>query len=441
LRVALLTMIEPDLPEPATIERPMSAQAGRTRAANEPATAALNDALHRGARASLRIGGVSLARHQLGQVLTLGCDRVICIAQPGDPELAALQAVAQQAGARLLVATGPHALLGMVTASEELIALADGLFADSALLAGLLEPGPAVLVQPIERGLAAGFERIDINHAAAGAWRLPGRLVERLADLPADCDAFSALQRIALQAGVGQRPLAVTGLDEADWVLVRGEGEALACEAAWIRRHAAVPGVANPSLAFSRTLVGAFGPALLHGGGGSTIAAAAGVATGLLAAMAGWFAHPVAAFVLAALAWQAFLVSALLGRIIRAGLNLPVPRVPRGLVFGWLIDLLLVTLADWAIRSAPAETGVAALGPDMTGHGGALFAAAMLIGLCRLVGLSGAARWNAWLEDRGLLALVLAAGMALAPGMLVVRLLAVGVLAAGLMAAYRRRLG
>lgn len=442
MRVALLTMIEPAMIAPATIGLATPTHGARSvAAASDPVAATPADATHGGTRASLRIGGVSLARHQLGQVLALGCDRVICIAQPGHPELAALQAVAQQAGARLQVADGPHALLGMVTATEELIALADGLFADSALLAALLEPGPAVLVQPIERGLAAGFERIDINHAAAGAWLLPGRLVERLADLPPDCDAFSALQRIALQAGVGQRPLAATGLDEAGWLLVRGESEALACEAGWIRRLAAVPGAANPSLALSRMLVGAFGPALLHGGGGSTIAAAAGVAVGLLAAMAGWFAHPVAAFVLAALAWQGFLVSALLGRVIRAGLNLPVPRVPRGLVFGWAIDLLLVALADWAIRSAPAESGSAALGPEMSGHGGALFAAVMLVGLVRLVGLSGTARWNAWLQDRGLLALALAAGMALMPGMFLVRLLAVVALAVGLLAVYRRRLG
>jgi hypothetical protein len=166
------------------------------------------------------------------------------------------------------------------------------------------------------------------------------------------------------------------------------------------------------------------------------------VAVGLLAAMAGWFAHPVIAFVLAALAWQAFLVSALLGRITRAGLNLAAPRVPRGLVYGWLIDALLIGLADWAIRSgSEVPGGVAARGPEMSGHGGALFAGAMLVGLCRLVGLSGRARWNAWFDDRGLLALALAAGMALASGMLVVRVMAVAVLAVGLVAGYRRRLG
>lgn len=431
MRVALLTMAEPVRTEAATAE---------PAAMGDGVAVGLVGAA--GLRGHLRIGGISLARHQLGAALALGCDRVIWIAPAIDAELTALQAVARQAGARLQVAAGPHALLGMVTATDELIGLEDGLFAEPALLAALIEAGPAVLVQPIERGLAAGFERIDFDHAAAGAWRLPGRLVERLADLPADCDAFSALQRIGLQAGIAQRPLPDEALDPARWALMLGEGEAHAGEVAWIRRHVAGAGPDNPSFRLAQALVGAFGAALLHGGSGSAIAAGAGVALGLLAAVAGWFGHPVVGFGLAVLAWQAFLVALLLGRIMRLGLNLAAPRVPRGLVFGVLADGLLVLLADWAIRAWPGGGGdTAAQGPDMSGHGGALFASVMLVGLCRLVGTTGTARWNAWLDDRGLLALVLAGAVAVAPAMVAVRVLAILVLAAGLMAACRRRMG
>jgi hypothetical protein len=395
----------------------------------------------RGLRAGLRIGGVALARHQLGAMLALGCERVICIAPAIDADLASLQLLAQQAGVRLQVASGPHALLGMVTATDEVIGLADGLFAEPPLLSGLLEDGPAVLVQPIDPGLAAGFERIDINHAAAGAWRVPGRLVERLADLPADCDAFSALQRVALQAGIAQRPLPVTPLDASRWVLLRSEGEALSSEVAWIRRHADQAGPGNPSFELSRRVVGAFGATLLHGGSGSAIAAAGGFAMVLLAIVAGWFGHPVVAFVLAAIAWLVFLVAALLSRIIRVGLNLASTRVPRAQLFGWLLDAVLVLLADWAIRlQLPGPGESSALGPEMSGHGGALFASVMLVGLCRLVAVSAEARWHAWLDDRGLLALVLAVGIAVAPGMVVVRMLAIAVLAAGLIGGYRRKL-
>lgn len=435
MRVALLTMSEPVGAELAGLE-----PGGMDHVRGE--ADGLATAASRELRANLRIGGVSVARHQLGVALALGCDRVLCIAPALDAGMAALQHVAQQAGARLQVVAGPHALLGMVTAADEVFGLADGLFAEPALVTGLLEVGPGVLVQPIEAGLAAGFERIDINHAAAGAWRLPGRLVERLADLPADCDAFSALQRIALQAGVVQRPVQAETIEPARWALVLGETQAHASEVAWIRRHAAGPGPGNPSFRLSQWLVGRFGPTLLHGGSGSGMAAGAGAAAGLLAATAGWFGHPVLAFILAAAAWLAFLVAALLGRITRMSLNLAPPRVSRGMLFGWLVDVLLVVLADWAIRSAPTGIGeTAAQGPEMSGHGGAFFASVMLVGLCRLVGLVGTGRWQAWLNDRGSLALVLALGLAVAPGMLVVRVLALAVLAAGLIAAYRRKPG
>ena len=143
------------------------------------------------ARAHLRVGGVSLARHQLGVVLALGCQRIICIATSLDPELVALQHVAEDGGASFHCISAPMALLGLVSAGDELIALGEGLLAWPDLAIGQLDTASVVLVQPIEVGLAAGFERLDINHAAAGAMRIPGRLVERLAELPADCDIFS----------------------------------------------------------------------------------------------------------------------------------------------------------------------------------------------------------------------------------------------------------
>lgn len=158
-------------------------------------------------RGALRVGGVSVALEQLVLVLSMGCERIFCLANRMTPEIAALQHEAERAGARFQLIPGPHGLLGQVTAMDEVIALADGLFASVSDAVALLEPGAAVLVQPAETGVEAGFERIDPTQASGGALRIPGRLVERLADLPHDCDAFSALLRIALQAGVAQRPL------------------------------------------------------------------------------------------------------------------------------------------------------------------------------------------------------------------------------------------
>ena len=65
------------------------------------------------------------------------------------------------------------------------------------LFRSLLDEAPGVLVLPVEAGVAAGFERIDINHAWAGALRMPGRIVAGLGDLPADWNPVAALLRLA----------------------------------------------------------------------------------------------------------------------------------------------------------------------------------------------------------------------------------------------------
>ncbi|MDE2403898.1 MAG: hypothetical protein KGM17_04165 [Sphingomonadales bacterium] len=374
-------------------------------------------------RGALNLGGVSLARHQLGTVLAMGCERVICVAHALDAEMLALQQVAEHAGARFHVIAGPRGLLGLVSATDEIIALADGLSADTATVQDLLDAGPAVLVQPIEAGLAAGYERIDINHAAGGAWRIPGRLVERLSELPPDADPFSALMRIALQAGIGQRMLPDSAVADGRWTLVRSEAGALALENAWIRLHVAINGPGNPSVWLAQAVVRRFGGALLHGGNGGRVVAASGGVTLLLAAVAGWFGFALAGFALAVLAWLLLLVAVLLGKVSRATLRLPPPRLARAVLFGAVIDLLLIVLALWALH--PRDGGPI---PQ------ALFAPVMLVGLCRLVGSGGRGRWHAWLQDRGLLAIVLAGVVVLRLGMGAVGALALAVLTAALVA-------
>ena len=420
MRVALLTMTD-------------LAGTGPGRAGGAPATMVAGGAETAGAapplRAGLRLGGVSLARHQLGTMLALGCDRVICLAPALDAEMLALQQVAEHAGARFHVVAGARGLLGLVTVTDEVLALADGLSALPTLIQDMLDPGPAVVVQPIERGLDCGFERLDINHAAGGAWRIPGRLVERLSDLPPDCDAFSALQRIALQAGIGQRMLPGAALTGGRWVLVRSEAEAQVQEIDWIRQHIDLPGPGNPSIWLAKATVRGFGAALLHGGNGGRIMAGAGALALLLAGVAGKLGAFATAFCLTALAWPVLLVAALLGRIMRMTLRLPAPRLSRASLFGGAVDGLLIVLTGWAL---PALTA-------MPRHG--LFAPAMLVGLCRLVGGAGGGRWQAWLQDRGVLALVLVGVTSLRDGAAVVEGMAVLVLLAGLLTAARKAPG
>lgn len=372
-------------------------------------------------RGNLRLGSVTLARHQLGVVLALGCQRVVCLAQAFDEHIADLQIATEAVGAKFHLIAEPRALVGLVTAVDEVVALGDGLLASPRTVVALLETGPAVLTQPVAAGIAAGFERLDLNHADAAAMRVPGRLVERLAELPADCDGFSALQRIALQGGVPQRMLPAAALSEGRWTLVRSEADAHAAEVHWIRLQTEMSGGDNASLAAAQFAVRQFGPALLHAGSGNRMVSTAAAVTAMLALVTGRFHWAATAFILAGYAWILLCAAVLLARVERETLHLPSPRILRGLVFGWVMDGLLAVL-------------MIECGPYFPGENIAeqAFAPVMLLGVCRFLPQRLAGGWARWISDRGLLALVLAvfgAAGVLRPG---IELTAVLLLGAGL---------
>jgi hypothetical protein len=372
-------------------------------------------------RAFLRIGGMTVARQQLSLALALNCERVVCIAQGLSPELIELQHAAEAAGAQFHVIPGPRPLAGLVTAADELIVLADSLFTSTVQAAALLDQGQAVLVQPIEPGLAAGFERIDLDQAGAGAMRLPGRLVERIADLPADCDAASALQRIALQAGIRQHPIPVPGQDGLFWTLVRGEDDAHAIEPQWIRQRTADGAPLGPSRWLARFAVRGLGPAMLHAGSGpATLAIAAAVAA-LFAVGAGWLALAPLGLALCALGWILREAAVLLVRIDRDPVR---PRRALGsrVAYGWLTDGIVVALAGWGSSPEPWPHAY-----------DRYFPAFMLVALLRILPRSLGPRAAAWLEDRALLALGLAAAIVVGLGNHAIILAAVVAALAGIL--------
>ncbi len=350
-------------------------------------------------RAFLRVGGVSVARQQLSLALALGCERVVCIAQGLSPELIALQHAAEAARVQFHVIPGARPLAGLVAANDELIALADGLFVSTTEAAALLEQGQAVLVQPIEQGLNAGFERIDLNQAAAGAMRLPGRLIERIADLPADCDAVSSLQRIALQAGVRLRPIPVAGQGGLFWTLVRDEDEAHALEPQWIRQRTADGVPLGPSRWLARLAVRGLGPALLHAGSGPLTLVIASAVVALLALGAGWFALAPLGLSFCALGWVLRESAVLLARI-----DSDPSRPRRGLdsrtAYGWLLDGIIVALAGWGAMTGPGQ-------PLLD----RFFPAFMLVALLRILAQRLSPQAAVWLEDRAMLALGLGAAI------------------------------
>lgn len=348
-------------------------------------------------QAFLRIGPASLARHQLSLALAMECQRVVCIARQMSPELVQLQHETERAGAKFHCINGPRALSGLVTATDEVVVVTDGLLAPLDAALAMLEGTHSVVVQPVEAGVAAGFERIDLNHASAGLMRIPGRLVERLQELPADCDVASALTRIALQAGVEQRPLPSEPREAMRWKLVRNEGEAHAAEAGWIGAHLDVDGPKTPGTALARFAVRTFGPAILHAGSGGNMLAIGSAAIIFITLGIGWVGFPAIALALCGFAWIIRRAAALLIAVEQESMALAPSRWPREPMFDWVNDAIMLTIMIW--NTAPI--------PDSSvWHRG--FAPLILLCLVRLYPQLTDRAWGAWLSDRSLLAFLLA---------------------------------
>lgn len=342
-----------------------------------------------------RIGGITVARQQAVVALELGCERIVCIASQLADELIEVQHLAETSGARFNVVGDALALVGLVRANDEVIVLEDGLFATAAQVAELIEPGQAIVVQPEGVGLSNGFQRIDAENAFGGAMRLPGRLVERLADLPRDCDAVAALLRIGLQAGVRRiaLPLNEPGLL---WEKVRSEEQAHALEPLWIRQRTQDYGALGPSSFIALAGVRSFGPALLHAGsGGRGLMVAAGVLM-FLALGAGWLGQLAIAFAVLGLAWLLCICGDLLGRIEREAAVRRGKRVTA--TFALLADVIVMWLGAWGGEMHTGQHFV-----------DRMFPAFMLVAMARILPRLLAGRVAAWIEDRALLAFALAA--------------------------------
>lgn len=349
-------------------------------------------------RAFLRIAGASLAQHQVSMAKALGCQRVICIARGASPELIAVQHVAEDAGIQFHLATGVRQLSGLVTAADELFVVADGLFADRDAAARLLEAHQAiVLVQPIEGAQAAGFERIDINRASAGLARLPGKLIERLQELPVDCDVASSLLRIGLQSGAQMVEVPAEVRSPSTWRLLRNEQEALEIEGEWLQQPVVTHRRGVAGAAIGRWASITFGASLLHAGNASNMLSLSIVAICLIAGALGWFG----------LAWAGFACGAVCAVMVemhrrlrsaeRRATGEKRPAIPRADVLSWLLDIVLVGLALCAIPRLSGETVLAWA-----------FAPAIFFLLLSLLPSHIEARFSGWLADRVVLSLLLA---------------------------------
>jgi hypothetical protein len=205
------------------------------------------------------------------------------------------------------------------------------------------------------------------------------------------------------------------------WKLVRDEVEAHAIEGAWIRLHMGDGHPPTPGILLSRLSVLAFGPSLLHAGTGGRLTALGAVAMMLIALGAGWLGYASLALALCAVAWTIRRASGLLERVENDSLNLRPSTISREHVLGWLLDIELILLVVWS-------TPMPAWEPAIT----RAFAPFILICFVRLLPRVLPRVSTAMLEDRALLALVLA--IAALAGVLVpaVEVIAAVLAAAGL---------
>lgn len=334
------------------------------------------------------MGGASVARHQLVLALSLGCEKIVVLGRSLSPGMVALQHEAERAGARFHAISATRQLSGLVTADDDLIVFADGLLVDQNSAIELLKDRPAVLVQPVDSGLAAGFERIDLNHAAAGAMRIPGHTVERLTELPADCDVVSALTRIALQGGIVQKRIPTAALAQGMWAIVRSDVDAQEVEGDWLASRIDASGRSSPIGAIGRWLVRRFGPALLSAANGTLSLHIASWLSLMLAVVAGWFGISWLAFGFIGLGAILRHATTLLRRLDLAVSN-PQAASRRELLFAWGVDAIIVFVVIWNLpRGEWLATSISA------------FAPVMLVLTLRNVAAHAGQPLAAWLGDR-----------------------------------------
>ncbi len=378
-----------------------------------------SDGADGGYRASIEFAGRSIALRQLDLALALGCERIVCLADHLHQPLLPLQHRCEAAGARFHVVTGPRPLVGLLRATDELLVLAEGLLPLESSVFELLSKHSGVLVLPAETGIPAGFERVDLNHAWAGALSMPGRLVERLAELPPDCDVIGSLLRIALQSRVPEIPLPDAVLAEGRWPLVARQEQAAALEPSWLRRHLPQTAGFSPFSSLAKILLSTFGVALLRRGrrAGAYLAIAPILALGGLALGLGF--SPALGFLLTVLSFIAAQFASGLYRLEAASRDAGVGHLLLERVQVWLLDGCIAAIAACAVQAGQGELR------------DGIFVGIALIALLRLLATILPATWIALASDRGVLGLALAAAAATGTILPVVQLIIVAGLVGG----------
>ncbi len=302
--------------------------------------------------------GRRTALRQLEFARAAGCEAAIGLGDGTGAMAIELRHVAEAGGMKFRTMTNTHNLLGAVGTGDELLVLAPGLLPESAEVLELVQGRHSVVLLPADEGVAAGFERIDANHAWAGVLLMPGRLVERLAQLPRECDAAPSLLRIALQAGIDLRLLAPATLTAGSWIMAH-PSLASAVEAAMLDRRMSAASGGGPSRSFARGVLRRFAPSMLRRKAASAALNAVTGIIGIGACVGAAYGHP--ALALVAVALCALLAEIAIG-FERLG-HSPLTAIAKPDRFSelarWFVDAVLLVCvalaipADWHRQAFP----------------------------------------------------------------------------------------
>ncbi len=217
-------------------------------------------------RAFETFGGRTLIAWQADIAHQLGCERIICIAPELAPELIELQREVESSGGQFQLIRGPLQLVGLASADQELIVLSDGLIIDPELALQIAGQGKCVAALPSDEGIAAGFERIDVDRSWGGLFIARANIVEKLAEMPPDSDTVSALLRLALQSGTKIVPIDKLQLSSGNLILSTDSAALSKRETSILDRAAAASPWTAPGLAFADRLARKLSPNALKNG-------------------------------------------------------------------------------------------------------------------------------------------------------------------------------
>lgn len=343
--------------------------------------------------APLVLAGKTIARRQLDFALAAGCEAVIVLGDGAAAEAIAMRHAAESEGARFQAIRDGHGLLRAVRADDDLLVLAPGLLPEANEAVEALAKGRRVLVLPAGSAVSAGFERIDLNRAWAGALLVGGAQVDRLSDLPADIDPASALVRIALQANVRETPLSEDLLTDGTWRMFGERADPVASDRVWLNRHAPAASVFAPTRWLGQLALQAAAGRVLaarHSTGGLLAATLTILVGAVLLARYGWSWPSFALIAVGAL--LTYLVAEIV-RLRSAPFGGPTTSEAVRKVLPWIVDGAILACAVLAIDGAWLHR---------------IFPPLVLMGLLRAVRPEMGEDSTAIVGDRGFLALVLA---------------------------------